>query len=174
MKKSPLRSGLSRRYSANSRSPGPLSIQAWVTSPGWQWQTRGMKIMVAMSGGVDSSVAASLLCEQGHDVTGVTLKLWDGPSDTGCCSVADVDDAQRVASQLKIPFHVANMSEAFNTHVVEPYVEAHAQGQTPNPCIECNRHLKFGSLLEMMDRLGFDALATGHHARIRRDGATPE
>ena len=130
--------------------------------------------MVAMSGGVDSSVAASLLCEQGHDVTGVTLKLWDGPSDTGCCSVADVDDAQRVASQLKIPFHVANMSEAFNTHVVEPYVEAHAQGQTPNPCIECNRHLKFGSLLEMMDRLGFDALATGHHARIRRDGATPE
>jgi tRNA-specific 2-thiouridylase len=123
--------------------------------------------MVAMSGGVDSSVAALLLLEQGHDVTGVTLKLWDGPSDTGCCSVADVDDARRVASQLGIDYHVANMADEFTAHVVEPYVDAHRLGHTPNPCIECNRHLKFGSLLAMMDRLGFEALATGHHARIR-------
>ena len=126
--------------------------------------------MVAMSGGVDSSVAASLLLEEGHEVTGVTLKLWDGPSDTGCCSVADVDDARRVASQLGIDYHVANMAEEFTERVVDPYVASHRLGHTPNPCIECNRHLKFGALLEMMERLGFDALATGHHARIRRDG----
>jgi tRNA-uridine 2-sulfurtransferase len=130
-----------------------------------------VKIMVAMSGGVDSSVAAALLLDQGHEVTGVTLKLWDGPSDTGCCSIADVDDARRVAMQLGIDYHVANMSDAFHEHVVDPYVESHRLGQTPNPCIECNRHLKFGSLLAMADRLGFDALATGHHARIRRTGS---
>ena len=124
--------------------------------------------MVAMSGGVDSSVAASLLLEEGHDVTGVTLKLWDGPSDTGCCSLADVDDARRVASQLGIDYHVANMSDEFTHRVVDPYVASHGAGETPNPCIECNRFLKFGSLMTMMDRLGFEALATGHHARVQR------
>jgi tRNA-specific 2-thiouridylase len=122
--------------------------------------------MVAMSGGVDSSVAAALLADAGHDVVGATLKLWGGASDSGCCSVADVEDARRVADQLGIPHHVFNFTDAFDTDVVGPYVEDHRLGRTPNPCIECNRHIKFGRLLERARRLGFDALATGHHARV--------
>jgi tRNA-uridine 2-sulfurtransferase len=94
------------------------------------------------------------------------MKLWGGESDTGCCSVSDVDDARRVAQQLDIPFHVFNFGDDFATHVVDPYVEAWASGTTPNPCIECNRHLKFDRLLRRADALGFDAVATGHHARI--------
>jgi tRNA-specific 2-thiouridylase len=129
-----------------------------------------MRVLVAMSGGVDSSVAAALLVEQGHDVVGATLKLWGGPSDSGCCSVADVEDARRVAQQLDIDHHVFNLTEEFGRHVVEPYVEAHVQGRTPNPCIECNRAIKFDRLLQRADRLGFDRLATGHHARVREDG----
>ena len=124
-----------------------------------------------MSGGVDSSVAAALLVEQGHDVVGATLKLWGGASDSGCCSVADVDDARRVAQQLGIDHHVFNLTEEFDRHVVTPYIDAHAQGRTPNPCIECNRSIKFDRLLERADRLGFARLATGHHARVTRDAA---
>lgn len=123
-----------------------------------------------MSGGVDSSVAAALLVEQGHDVVGATLKLWGGPSDSGCCSVADVDDARRVAQQLGIDHHVFNLTQEFDQKVVAPYVEAHARGRTPNPCIECNRSIKFDRLLERSDRLGFDRLATGHHARVTGHG----
>jgi tRNA-specific 2-thiouridylase len=123
-------------------------------------------VLVAMSGGVDSSVAAARLLEAGYDVTGVTMKLWGGASDTGCCSVSDVDDARRVAQQLDIPFHVFNFGDDFNAHVVDPYVAAHAHGLTPNPCIECNRHLKFDKLLHRAEALGFDLVATGHHARI--------
>ncbi len=125
-----------------------------------------MRVMVAMSGGVDSSVAAAVLAEAGHEVVGATLKLWGGASDSGCCSVADVDDARRVAQQLGIDHHVFNLTEAFETSVVAPYVDGHRQGRTPNPCIECNRHIKFDLLLERAARLGFDALATGHHARV--------
>ena len=121
-----------------------------------------------MSGGVDSSVAAALLVEQGHEVVGATLKLWGGPSDSGCCSVADVEDARRVAQQLGITHHVFNLTEEFDRKVVAPYVGEHAQGRTPNPCIECNRSMKFDRLLHRADRLGFDRLATGHHARVAR------
>jgi tRNA-specific 2-thiouridylase len=125
-----------------------------------------VRVLVAMSGGVDSSVAAGLLVDEGHEVVGATLKLWGGASDSGCCSVADVEDARRVARHLGVPHHVFNMTERFTDEVVAPYVTGHAAGQTPNPCIECNRHLKFGALLDRARRLGFDAMATGHHARI--------
>ena len=125
-------------------------------------------MLVALSGGVDSSVAAAELVAAGHHVVGITMRLWGGDSDTGCCSVADVDDARRVAQQLDIDHLVFNFSDDFDTHVVEPYVQAHRDGFTPNPCIECNRHLKFHRLSERADLLGFDAIATGHHARIAR------
>ena len=125
-----------------------------------------MRVLVAMSGGVDSSVAAALLARHGHQVVGATLKLWGGESDSGCCSVADVEDARRVAAQLGVGHHVFNFTDAFDDVVVDPYVSDHASGRTPNPCIECNRHVKFGLLLERARRLGFDALATGHHARV--------
>ncbi len=125
-----------------------------------------MKVMCAMSGGVDSSVAALLLQHAGHEVVGVTMKLWGGDSDTGCCSVSDVDDARRVAQQLGIDHLVFNFGDDFDQHVVSPYVDAHTRGITPNPCIECNRSVKFARLAERADLLGFDAVATGHHANI--------
>ena len=130
-----------------------------------------MQVLVAMSGGVDSSVAAALVAERfGRErVAAATLKLWGGPSDSGCCSVADVEDARRVADQLGLVHHVFNDTAVFERHVVDPYVRGHAEGRTPNPCVECNRHVKFDRLLARAQALGFDAVATGHHAR-RREG----
>jgi len=125
-----------------------------------------MRVLVAMSGGVDSSVAAARLVGAGHDVTGATLRLWGGESDTGCCSAADVDDARRVADGLGIDHHTFAYVEEFAAGVIAPYVAAHAEGATPNPCVACNRTVKFGALTERADRLGFDAVATGHHARV--------
>ena len=139
--------------------------------PSGNCETEPVRVLVAMSGGVDSSVAAALLVRSlgTADVVGATLKLWGGESDSGCCSVADVDDARRVADQLGIVHHVFNFAADFETHVVDPYVAGHAAGRTPNPCIECNRHLKFDRLLERAALLGFDAVATGHHARVDQD-----
>jgi tRNA-specific 2-thiouridylase len=124
------------------------------------------KVMVMMSGGVDSSVAAAVLRDEGHDVTGVTLKLWGGESDSGCCSAADVEDARRVAAQLGLPHYVFNFTDDFDANVVAPYVESYAAGETPNPCVECNRTMKFGRVIERAEQLGFDEVATGHHARV--------
>lgn len=119
-----------------------------------------------MSGGVDSSVTVALLQDQGHEVVGATMKLWGGASDSGCCSVSDVEDARRVAQQLGITHHVFNFGEEFMESVVGPYVDAHANGDTPNPCVECNRHIKFDRFIDRALQLGFDAIATGHHARV--------
>jgi len=140
-------------------------------APSTACETRPVRVLVAMSGGVDSSVAAARLVASPDvsEVVGATLKLWGGESDSGCCSVADVDDARRVADQLGIVHHVFNFADDFAARVVDPYVAGHAQGRTPNPCIECNRHLKFERLLARADALGFDAVATGHHARVARD-----
>ena len=117
-------------------------------------------------------MAAALLRDAGYDVTGVTLRLWGGESDSGCCAMSDVDDARRVADALGIEHHVFNLGDDFEREVVGPYVADHAAGRTPNPCVECNRHLKFHRLRHRAAALGFDRIATGHHARIveRSDG----
>ena len=117
-------------------------------------------------------MAAALLRDAGYDVTGVTLRLWGGESDSGCCAMSDVDDARRVADALGIEHHVFNLGDDFEREVVGPYVADHAVGRTPNPCVECNRHLKFHRLRHRAAALGFDRIATGHHARIveRPDG----
>jgi tRNA-uridine 2-sulfurtransferase len=127
-----------------------------------------MRVLVAMSGGVDSSVAAALEKEAGHEVVGATMKLWGGTSDSGCCSLADVTDARRVCDHLGIEHHVFNFTAEFDHHVVDAYANGHATGKTPNPCVECNRRLKFDAFLSRAGRLGFDAIATGHHARVVR------
>ncbi len=124
------------------------------------------RVLVAMSGGVDSSVAAVLMRDAGHEVAGVTLKLWGGVQDSGCCSVSDVEDARRVAGQLGIDHYVWNLTELFEQRVVDPYSRAYEAGSTPNPCIECNRTMKWGTMLERATALGFDHVATGHHARV--------
>ena len=129
------------------------------------------KAVVAMSGGVDSSVAAAMLVEQGYDVTGIMLKLWRGEAantDSGCCNVGAADDARRVADKLGIPFYVLNFAEQFEDSVVRDFHDAYASGKTPNPCVRCNQWIKFGTLLERADALGAEILATGHYARVRR------
>lgn len=133
-----------------------------------------MRVLVAMSGGVDSSAAAAALLQEGHEVTGVTLRLLESPTDSGCCSIDDVEDARRCAAALGIDHHVFNLASEFAEKVIDPYVRAHAEGATPNPCIECNRHLKFDHLLGAARRLGFDRLATGHHARVLEGPTGPE
>src|SRR6476469_9380415 len=132
-----------------------------------------MKVLVALSGGVDSSVAAAELIEAGHHVVGITMKLWGGDSDTGCCSVSDVDDARRGARVLGIDHHVFNFGDRFDADVVPPHVAAHAWSHTPNPGTQCNRHLKLDKRLVRPRALGFENSATGHHAPTveRTDGA---
>ncbi len=130
-----------------------------------------MRALVAMSGGVDSSVAAALMKDAGHDVMGVTLKLWSGPQGeaptAGCCTVSDAEDARRVAAQLDIPYYVLDHTDDFRDGVVDRFVRDYASGLTPNPCIECNRTVKFDRLLRRLDDFECDFLVTGHHARTR-------
>ena len=135
-----------------------------------------MKALVAMSGGVDSSVAAALMLEAGHDVLGVTLKQWvgaDGRLPTaGCCTVADAEDARRVAARLGIPHYVLDRVDEFTAEVVDRFVAGYAAGMTPNPCVECNRRVRFGALLDRVEALGCEILVTGHYARVgERDGS---
>ncbi len=129
--------------------------------------------MVAMSGGVDSSLVAALLHEAGHAVTGVTMHLWDGDderlAESLCCSQEMTESARRVCAQLDIPYYVFNYQQEFRRHVIEYFLKEYAHGFTPNPCLECNREIKFRALLTRADALGFDYVATGHYARIRRN-----
>lgn len=128
-----------------------------------------MRALVAMSGGVDSSVAAALLVEEGHEVIGVTLKLWQGPNGeaptAGCCTVSDSEDARRVAAQLDIPYYVLDYTDDFSEGVVDRFLADYVSGRTPNPCIECNRTVKFDRLVDQMRDFECDVLVTGHYAR---------
>lgn len=133
-----------------------------------------MRALVAMSGGVDSSVAAALMKQAGHDVVGVTLKLWSGPNGeaptAGCCTVSDAEDARRVAAQLDIPYYVLDYTDDFRDGVVDRFVHDYVSGRTPNPCVECNRTVKFDRLLNGLADFDSDVLVTGHHARNRLEG----
>jgi tRNA-specific 2-thiouridylase len=130
------------------------------------------KVVVGMSGGVDSSVAAYLLKEQGHDVTGVTMQIWQDEDQAvqeengGCCGLSAVDDARRVAADLGIPYYVMNFKPEFKEHVIDYFIEEYLQGKTPNPCIACNRYVKWESLLNRSMSIGAEYIATGHYARI--------
>jgi len=125
------------------------------------------RVVVAMSGGVDSSVAAALLVQRGDDVVGVSMRLWNGDeSSSGCCSLDDFLDARRVAHRLGIPFYVMDFQDEFRRAVVDPFVAEYAAGRTPNPCVRCNQFVKFGSFWERARELGAHRVATGHYARI--------
>src|SRR6202165_4974521 len=131
-----------------------------------------MKIAVAMSGGVDSSVAAALLQGQGHDVVGITLQQWptndsaESERHGGCCSLSAVEDARRVASLLGIPYYCWNLEKDFAERVIEPFHRDYLEGRTPNPCVRCNAFVRFDLMLDRVLSLGFDTLATGHYARV--------
>lgn len=132
------------------------------------------KVVVGMSGGVDSSVAAFLLKEQGYDVIGVTMQIWQDEAQAaveengGCCGLSAVDDARRVAEALEIPYYVMNFKNEFKCKVMDYFVEEYIKGRTPNPCIACNRYVKWESLLKRSMDIGADYIATGHYARIDR------
>lgn len=136
----------------------------------------GRRAMIAMSGGVDSAMAACLMKEAGYDCTGVMMKLYDSGagaacSDKSCCTEEDAQDARSVAAKLGIPFYVFNFQDEFEDAVIRPFAESYIRGETPNPCIDCNRKLKFERLMRRMKELEFDYLATGHYARVEYDPA---
>ena len=142
--------------------------------------TVNKRVLVGMSGGVDSSVAAALLCEAGYDVIGVTLNVWPEREamqalierEDACCSLGAVEDARRVADQLGIPYYVLNFKDVFRRYVMENFAAEYARGRTPNPCVRCNQFVKFDALLARAVAVGADYVATGHYARIDQDPTT--
>ena len=132
------------------------------------------KVVVGMSGGVDSSVAAYLLKEQGYDVIGVTMQIWQEEDvctveeNGGCCGLSAVEDARRVAAALGIPYYVMNFREEFQKNVIDYFADSYVNGQTPNPCIACNRYVKWEALLKRSISIGADFIATGHYARVEQ------
>ncbi|MDU1321065.1 tRNA 2-thiouridine(34) synthase MnmA [Clostridium sporogenes] len=131
------------------------------------------KVLVGMSGGVDSSVAAYLLKEQGYEVIGVTMQIWQDDEEFtekegGCCSLSAVADARRVANKIGIPFYVMNFKDAFKRNVIDYFVDEYMEGRTPNPCIACNKFIKFSSFLDKAMAMGIDYVATGHYAIIEK------
>lgn len=133
------------------------------------------KVMIGMSGGVDSSVAAAVLLEKGYDVVGVTMQIWPDmdeerkKTEGGCCSLSAVDDARRVANKLGIPYYVMNFKDIFQEKVIDYFTSEYMKGRTPNPCIACNRYVKFDALLKKAVAMGIDYVATGHYARVEYD-----
>src|SRR5688572_817886 len=134
-----------------------------------------MRIVIAMSGGVDSSVAAALLAEQGHEVIGVSMQLYDASAESGgkasfgsCCSIDDLHDARRVAAAIRIPHYIMNFERQFDEQVISNFVREYTSGRTPLPCARCNADLKFATLAERAEAFDADAVATGHYARVER------
>src|SRR4051812_13807374 len=143
--------------------PGPRTLDGVMS----------LRVLAAMSGGVDSAVAAARIAEAGHDVTGIHLALSRNPQSyrsgaRGCCTIEDANDARRAADVIGIPFYVWDLSERFHRDVVEDFVAEYAAGRTPNPCLRCNEKIKFEAVLDRALALGFDAVATGHYARLER------
>jgi tRNA-specific 2-thiouridylase len=173
------RTALERTAPGRTLPEGTLVDRAVVERPALDRIAPGSgRIAVALSGGVDSSVAAALLVERGHDVVGVHMKLHDLPDadkhGKACCSLDDSLDARQVCARLGIPFYVIDFSEPFRRHVMDYFVEAYRAGRTPNPCVMCNQHVKHAALLQRVREFGCEYLATGHYAGIRLNPDTGE
>lgn len=144
-----------------------------------QSENKNITVVVGMSGGVDSSVAAALLVEQGYNVIGITIKTFNyddvggnNDNDKSCCSLDGINDARMVAAKLGFPHYVLDFSETFGAQVIDNFVEEYLNGRTPNPCVICNRKIKWEEMIRKSTKLGADFIATGHYARVRKDGAT--
>ncbi|PLX03214.1 MAG: tRNA 2-thiouridine(34) synthase MnmA, partial [Marinilabiliales bacterium] len=133
------------------------------------------RVLVAMSGGIDSSITAMMLREQGYDLVGITMKTWDYHSsgvstkETGCCSLDSIQDARNMAENMDFPHYMLDLREPFEKHIVSNFVDEYLKGRTPNPCVLCNTHIKWDALLEKADELECEYIATGHYARIRKE-----